>query len=72
MEAIKIDPTAKYVLFVRDAPPEWVTMVEKTLREWIDSPSRIIMVNIPGQGRVYLEKLHQVSVSKQHSCEEKA
>ena len=55
MEVIKIDPTARYVIFVRDADPEWAVKVETSLREWFDSPSQVIMVNVPGKAKVYLE-----------------
>ena len=57
MDAIKIDPTAKYVIFVRDAPPDWVVQVEESLQRWLKSDSRLIMVNVPGEGQVFLEKL---------------
>ena len=57
MEAIKIDPTARYVIFVRDADPEWAATVEQSLREWFDSKSKVIMVNVPGKGQVFLEKM---------------
>jgi hypothetical protein len=59
MEVLKIDPTARYVIFVRDADPEWATKVEASLREWFDSPSKVIMVNVPGKAKVYLEKIRE-------------
>lgn len=56
MEAIKIDPTARYVILVRDAAPEWAEMVQQSLRDWFASDSQAILVNVPGQGQVILKK----------------
>lgn len=50
MDAIKIDPTAKYVIFVRDADPEWMATVEESLQRWLKSDKM-------EWGQVFLEKI---------------
>lgn len=56
METIRIDPTARYVILVRDADPEWAEMVQQSLRDWFESDNQVILVNVPGQGQVILQK----------------
>ena len=57
METIKIDPNARYVIFVRDAPEEWAEKVQASLEEWFASDNQAILVNVPGQGQVILKKI---------------
>lgn len=57
METIKIDPTARYVILVRDADPEWAEMVQQSLRDWFESDNQVILINVPGQGQVILQKI---------------
>lgn len=60
MEVIKIDPKARYVIFVRDAPREWAEKVQTSLSEWFASDSQAILVNVPGQGQVMLKKTKEI------------
>ena len=57
MDAIKIEPGYRYVLFARDADPKWVTRTERSLREWFASKSPVMMINVPDGTVVYLEKV---------------
>lgn len=66
IEAIKIDPQCRYVLFARDVPPEWLIQTERSLASWWDAPSRVMMINIPKQGTVYLEKIRKVDNEAVH------
>jgi hypothetical protein len=66
MEVIKIDPTARYVILVRDAVPEWAEMVQQSLREWFASDNQAILVNVPGQGQVTLQKIRKVADETVH------
>lgn len=61
MDIIKIDPMARYVILVRDADPEWAEMVQQSLRDWFASDNQVILVNVPGQGQVLLEKTRKVA-----------
>jgi hypothetical protein len=57
IDAIKIDPECRYVLFVRDADPEWTVKTQGSLERWFKSESPVLMINIPEQATVYLEKV---------------
>jgi hypothetical protein len=66
MEVIKIDPTAKYVILVRDATDAWAEMVQQSLREWFAGDNQAILVNVPGQGQVTLQKIRKVADETVH------
>lgn len=60
MEVIKIDPDARYAIFVRDAPREWAEKMQAALSDWFASKSQAILINVPGQGQVMLKKTKDI------------
>jgi hypothetical protein len=56
-QVIKINPKARYVIFVRDADPERVATIEGSLEKWWDSPSPVTVINLKEDEQVILEKL---------------
>jgi hypothetical protein len=64
IETIPIDPSKKYMFLIRGIDAEYARLLAQSIEEWLNKPSKVILVNIPPDVKVglagetiYLEKV---------------